>query len=69
MGKKVWFITGASRGFGNEWAKAALKSGDRVVATGRNTDRLIEFQKEFGDAVLLLPLDVTDREACFAAIQ
>lgn len=69
MEKKVWFITGASRGFGNEWAKAALKRGDKVVATGRNTDRLIEFQNDFGDAVLLLQLDVTDRSACFAAVE
>jgi len=33
--QKTWFVTGASRGFGAEIAKAAVRSGDRVVATGR----------------------------------
>ncbi len=32
---KVWFITGASRGFGRVWADAALKRGDKVAATAR----------------------------------
>ena len=36
--KKVWFITGASRGMGVDFAKAALAAGNAVVATGRNTD-------------------------------
>jgi NAD(P)-dependent dehydrogenase (short-subunit alcohol dehydrogenase family) len=31
--KKTWFITGASRGFGRIWAKAALERGDKVTAT------------------------------------
>ena len=34
--RKTWFITGASRGFGVEIAKAAMRSGDRVVATARS---------------------------------
>ena len=32
---KVWFITGASRGFGRSFAEAALGRGDRVAATAR----------------------------------
>ncbi len=40
MENKVWFITGTSRGFGKIWAKAALKRGDKVAATARNTDSL-----------------------------
>jgi NAD(P)-dependent dehydrogenase (short-subunit alcohol dehydrogenase family) len=32
--QKTWFITGATRGFGVEIAKAAMRSGDKVVATG-----------------------------------
>ena len=32
---KVWFITGASRGFGRVWTEAALERGDKVVATAR----------------------------------
>jgi NAD(P)-dependent dehydrogenase (short-subunit alcohol dehydrogenase family) len=33
---KIWFITGSSRGFGREFALAALERGDRVAATARN---------------------------------
>lgn len=33
--RKVWFITGASRGFGRIWAEAALSRGDQVAATAR----------------------------------
>ncbi len=65
---KVWFITGASRGFGRVWAKAALRRGDHVAATARNADALAGLVDEFGDAVLPLALDVTDREAAFAAV-
>jgi NAD(P)-dependent dehydrogenase (short-subunit alcohol dehydrogenase family) len=38
MSKKVWFITGASRGFGRIWAEAALACGDKVAATARKLD-------------------------------
>ena len=37
---KVWFITGASKGFGREWAEAALERGDRVAATARRPETL-----------------------------
>ena len=37
MAAKVWFITGTSRGFGREWAIAALERGDKVAATARDT--------------------------------
>ena len=40
--KKVWFITGAGRGMGTDFAKAALASGHAVVATGRNSRRGVE---------------------------
>jgi NAD(P)-dependent dehydrogenase (short-subunit alcohol dehydrogenase family) len=33
MAAKVWFITGTSRGFGREWAIAALERGDKVAAS------------------------------------
>lgn len=65
---KVWFITGASRGFGREWALAALERGDSVAATARNTDALRDLVAQFGDRALPLRLDVTDRAACFEAI-
>ncbi|MGR9172550.1 SDR family NAD(P)-dependent oxidoreductase [Rhizobium sp. KDH_Rht_773_N] len=66
---KVWFITGASRGFGRVWAEAALKRGDKVAATARNRDALNELVVIYGDAVLALALDVTDRDAAFSAVE
>lgn len=65
---KVWFITGAAGGFGALWAEAALRRGDRVVATARRAERLAPLAEEFGDAVLALDLDVTDRRAVFGAV-
>jgi NAD(P)-dependent dehydrogenase (short-subunit alcohol dehydrogenase family) len=69
MRMKTWFITGTSRGFGREWAIAALERGDRVAATARNTASLDELVAKYGDAVLPIKLDVTDREAAFAAVR
>ena len=40
MSKKVWFITGAGRGMGADFAKAALEAGHAVVATGRDRERV-----------------------------
>jgi NAD(P)-dependent dehydrogenase (short-subunit alcohol dehydrogenase family) len=65
---KIWFITGTSRGFGREWAIAALQRGDAVVATARDASSLDDLVAEYGDRVLALALDVTDRAACFAAV-
>jgi NAD(P)-dependent dehydrogenase (short-subunit alcohol dehydrogenase family) len=65
----TWFITGASRGFGREWALAALERGDSVAATARDTATLDDLVQRFGDAVLPLRLDVTDREAGVAAVR
>ena len=66
---RTWFITGASRGFGREWTIAALERGDRVAATARDTSSLDDLVEKYGDALLPLQLDVTDREADFAAVQ
>ena len=65
---KVWFITGTSKGFGREWATAALDRGDRVVATARSTDSLQDLVERYGDLVLPLELDVTDRAAVSEAV-
>lgn len=56
---KVWFITGASRGFGRIWAEAALKRGDKVAATARNVDSLAGLKDKYRENVLTLELDVT----------
>ncbi|TPW73357.1 SDR family oxidoreductase [Schumannella sp. 10F1B-5-1] len=68
MTQKTWFITGASKGFGKAWATAALDRGDRVAATARTLSDLDDLVQRFGDAVLPLQLDVTDRAADTAAV-
>ena len=68
MSSKVWFITGTSRGFGLEWARAALERGDKVVATARKLDSLNGLAEKYPSTLLPLELDVTNREAAFAAI-
>ncbi len=69
MSEKVWFITGTSRGFGRTWAIAALERGDKVAATARNTATLDDLVAKYGDALLPIELDVTDRDADFAAVK
>jgi NAD(P)-dependent dehydrogenase (short-subunit alcohol dehydrogenase family) len=66
---KTWFITGVSRGFGREWAIAALERGDSVAATARKLDTLDDLVDKYGDRILPIKLDVTDRAADFAAVQ
>jgi NAD(P)-dependent dehydrogenase (short-subunit alcohol dehydrogenase family) len=56
--KKVWFITGAARGMGLEFAKAVLVAGHSLVATGRDTDRLSNTLGTSTD-LLTAKLDVT----------
>ena len=64
--KKVWFITGAGRGMGVDFAKAALAAGHAVVATGRDTDAVAKAVGKWGD-LLVLKLDVTNRADAAAA--
>jgi len=66
--KKVWFITGASRGMGADFAKAVLAAGHAVVASGRDTARV---SKALGQATDLMPvkLDVTSRTDAEAAVR
>jgi NAD(P)-dependent dehydrogenase (short-subunit alcohol dehydrogenase family) len=68
MTEKTWFITGASRGFGREWAEAALDRGDRVAATARNVESLKDLEERYSAQVLALQLDVTSREQAVAAV-
>jgi NAD(P)-dependent dehydrogenase (short-subunit alcohol dehydrogenase family) len=69
MSEKIWFITGTSRGFGREWTSAALQRGDKVAATARDTASLDDLVARHGDALLPIRLDVTDRDADFAAVK
>ncbi|MGX7679662.1 oxidoreductase [Jatrophihabitans sp. DSM 45814] len=66
---KTWLITGTSRGFGWELAKAVLAAGDLVVATARNPAQLDALVGEWGSAVRAVSLDVTDRAAAEAAVE
>lgn len=68
MAQKIWFITGASRGFGRIWAKAALARGDKVAATARDVATLSDLAARHGDAVLPLALDVTNGDAVYGAV-
>src|SRR3954453_17302092 len=65
--KRTWFITGAGRGMGEEFARAALAAGHDVVATGRNPDAVAE---ALGGAenLLVAKLDVTDAQDAEAAV-
>ena len=66
--KKVRFITGAGRGIGVDFAKAALAAGDAVVATGRHTGAVIDTVGE-ADDLLVVKLDITSRADAEAAVQ
>lgn len=66
---KTWFITGVSKGFGREWAEAVLERGDRVAGTARKLDTLDDLVEEYADTFLPIRLDVTDKDADFAAVK
>jgi NAD(P)-dependent dehydrogenase (short-subunit alcohol dehydrogenase family) len=65
---KVWLITGSGSGLGRYIARAALKAGNKVVATARKTDQLADLVSEYGSRVLAVRLDVTNEEEGKAAI-
>lgn len=66
---KTWFVTGANSGLGEGIAKAVLKSGDRVVATGRNMEKLeAAFAGEDRANLALVQLDITDEARAGAAL-
>jgi NAD(P)-dependent dehydrogenase (short-subunit alcohol dehydrogenase family) len=58
-GGKVWFITGASTGFGKLLAEEVLKAGDRVIATARKADQIMVFERQYPDRARAFLLDVT----------
>src|SRR2546425_12251849 len=66
--KKIWFITGAARGMGVDFAKAALAAGHAVVGTGRDPDALAKAVGE-SDDLLVVKLDVTSRTDAEAAVR
>ncbi|WP_329580361.1 oxidoreductase [Streptomyces sp. NBC_01361] len=64
----VWFITGSSRGFGLEITRVALLAGHQVVATARKAETVREQFPDASDALLTMPLDVTDHQSIEAAV-
>ena len=66
---KIWFITGAGSGIGTGTAKAALRAGDRAVATGRNLEKV---RKAYPDVasenIAFVQLDVADEAQAKAAV-
>ncbi|MEQ9773187.1 SDR family NAD(P)-dependent oxidoreductase [Pectobacterium jejuense] len=60
MSQKVWFITGAGRGFGRIWAEAALARGDKVAVTARDISVLNDIVERYPEQALALSLDVTE---------
>jgi NAD(P)-dependent dehydrogenase (short-subunit alcohol dehydrogenase family) len=69
MTGKVWFITGASSGFGDAFARYALADGDSVVATARDPARLAPLVKLAPDRVLAQRLDVARPGEATVAVQ
>ena len=66
--RKIWFITGASRGMGVDFVKAALAAGHAVVATGRDPDVVAKAVGDLDD-LRVVKLDVTSRADAEAAVR
>lgn len=65
---KTWLITGCSSGLGRALARAVLERGDQAAGAARNSEKLREFQEEFPETALTLPLDVTDQGSIDRAV-
>lgn len=65
-----WFITGGTPGnFGMAFAETALDAGDRVVLTSRRPQELATWTQQYGDRVLVVPMDVTDEAQVQRAVR
>jgi NAD(P)-dependent dehydrogenase (short-subunit alcohol dehydrogenase family) len=65
---KVWLVTGSASGLGREIAEAVLASGDRLLATARDPQRLTDLVDRYGRHVSTTPLDVADETAAKTAV-
>jgi NAD(P)-dependent dehydrogenase (short-subunit alcohol dehydrogenase family) len=68
MSNRIWFITGASKGFGHVWTEVALGRGDSVAAAARNIGSLDALAAKYGEKLLPIRLDVGDKAAVNAAV-
>lgn len=66
---KVWFVTGASSGFGRAVALAVLRSGGRVAAAGLEPQAIEELARPYKDRAMAVALDVADAEAARSAVE
>jgi NAD(P)-dependent dehydrogenase (short-subunit alcohol dehydrogenase family)/ketosteroid isomerase-like protein len=66
--ERVWFVTGASSGFGRAVSAAALEQGDRVVATARDPDSIRPLVERHPQRTYALQLDVADPGAAREAV-
>ena len=64
----TWFITGAGRGMGVEFARAVLAAGHNVVATGRNPETITDAVGEH-EQLLVVKLDITSPQDAEHAVQ
>ena len=64
----IVLITGATAGFGAEMVRKFAQNGHSVIASGRRKDRLDVLASEYGDKVLPLVMDVTDKASITAAL-
>jgi NADP-dependent 3-hydroxy acid dehydrogenase YdfG len=66
---KVWFITGASTGFGRLLAEEVLKAGGKVVVTARKLDKVSDLETKYPETAKALTLDVTNQAQVDAAVE
>jgi len=64
----IFFVTGATSGFGAAIVRQAIAAGHRVIASGRRHDRLEQLQRELGGNIHVVDFDVRDNTAVVAAI-
>ena len=66
------FVTGTTSGLGQRFARVLAACGANIAIAGRRADRLDTLAEELrsmGTEVLPVPLDVTDTDALFSAIE
>ena len=68
MTKKVWFITGSSRGLGRSLTEAVLANGDSVAATARNPETLNDLVEKYPEQILPIKLDVTNYDDIYQSV-
>ena len=68
VNQKVWFITGTSQGFGQELVRVALGRGERVVATSRTPEKVIEAFPDANDSLLVVSMDLESAASIASAV-